>query len=165
MLIIFPKDNALVHFCSFLLSLNFKAMGSHAPKNVPPIVDFTEKNMKTGSSSWLSTSKEVMHALEEYGCFIALYDKVSMELHKHVYDLVHELFDLPLETKLQNVSDNPYFGYIGQAPTQPLYESLRFIDATIVEAIKGFTQQMFPSGHEHLRYQYFYPNFIIAYSK
>lgn len=132
-------------------------MGSQAPP-VLPIVDFTKENLKPGTSSWLSASNEVRHALEQYGCFIAVYDKVSTELNKDVFGALRELFDLPLESKVQNVSDKPYHGYLGQIPSIPLYESLGIGDATGVEEIESFTKLMFPSGNERFRYNILAPS-------
>ncbi|KAJ0793198.1 hypothetical protein HanOQP8_Chr01g0026951 [Helianthus annuus] len=42
-----------------------------------PVIDFSVKNLNPGSDSWTKTCGEVTRALEEYGCFIALYDQVS----------------------------------------------------------------------------------------
>ncbi|GFZ04110.1 2-oxoglutarate (2OG) and Fe(II)-dependent oxygenase superfamily protein [Actinidia rufa] len=63
------------------------------------VVDFTKENMKPGSSDWTLACKNIKHALEQHGCFVALYDKVSSELHKAVFNAADELFDLPTETK------------------------------------------------------------------
>lgn len=115
-----------------------------------PIIDFTKENLEAGSSSWLLTSNEVRHALEGYGCFFAVYDKqVSLELNKDVFCALKELFDLPLETKVQNVSEKPhYYGYL-KLPMLPLYESLGIEDPTTVEGIQRFTKGLFPAGNDH----------------
>ncbi|KAL6334385.1 hypothetical protein AAG906_014787 [Vitis piasezkii] len=49
-------------------------MGSHSPAKIP-VVDFSKENLNPGSSSWSATCKDVLLALEEFGCFIAVYDK------------------------------------------------------------------------------------------
>lgn len=125
-------------------------MAFQAQKAVPT-VNFSLKNLKPGTSSWISTSNEVMQALEEYGCFVAVYDNISTELYKNVACSIKQVFDLPLESKLKNVSHLPYFGYVGEGPTRPLFESLGFVDSASVDAIAKTTKTMFPSGNQHLR--------------
>lgn len=117
----------------------------------PPTIVFTMENMKPGTSSWLSVTKQVVKAFEEYGCFIVVCDQVSPELHKQVFGVLPELFDLPVETKVKNVSEKPYLGYVGQVPMIPLHESMGMMDATTVEGAESFTKIMFPSGNEHFR--------------
>ncbi|XP_057502886.1 probable 2-oxoglutarate-dependent dioxygenase AOP1 [Actinidia eriantha] len=115
-----------------------------------PTIDFTDKNLKPGSSSWIAASNTVKCALEEYGCFVAVYDhKVSLELDNEVFHVLEELFDLPTETKVKNTSDTPYFGYMGQHPLVPLYESLGIDDAPTLEGARAFTNLMWPAGNEH----------------
>ncbi|KAF5935868.1 hypothetical protein HYC85_026997 [Camellia sinensis] len=86
-----------------------------------PIIDFTKENLKPGTSSWHKASKQVLSALEEYGCFVAVYDEVSLDLHDKVFNKLEELFDLPTATKMQNKSSKPLYGYVGQIPVVPLY--------------------------------------------
>ncbi|KAL1818648.1 hypothetical protein DCAR_0414843 [Daucus carota subsp. sativus] len=112
-----------------------------------PIIDFTEANLRPGSGSWLLTSNEVRHALEEYGCFVAVYDKINMQMSNDVFRASKELFELPLETKVKNVSDNIYYGYL-KLPVIPLYESLGIRNATTCDGIRSFGNTMFPSGNE-----------------
>ncbi|GMP42732.1 hypothetical protein CsSME_00012375 [Camellia sinensis var. sinensis] len=118
------------------------------PKKLPNI-DFTKENLKLGTSTWLETSNEVKCALEEYGCFVAVYDKVSLELHNEVFKSLKELFDLPKETKVQNTSDKPFFGYMVQRPRAPLYESMGIDEPTTLQGAQTFTSLMWPSGNHH----------------
>ncbi|CAK9146217.1 unnamed protein product [Ilex paraguariensis] len=123
-------------------------MASQTLPNLP-IIDFTMENLKPGTNSWLSARNDVRRALEEYGSFIALYDKVSSELKNGVFDAVKELFDLPKETKSQNVSDKVYHGYVGQLAHIPIHESLSIGDANTLEGVQSFTNLMWPSGNDN----------------
>ncbi|KAM7483696.1 hypothetical protein LguiB_008279 [Lonicera macranthoides] len=113
-----------------------------------PIVDFTKNNLEPGSSSWSETCTDVRNALEEYGCFIAVYDKVSVELNNTIFRALKELFDLPTEIKVQNKSSKPLYGYVGQIPFIPLYESMGIDFANTLEGIQSFTNVMWPNGND-----------------
>ncbi|KAF5468745.1 hypothetical protein F2P56_012875 [Juglans regia] len=111
-----------------------------------PVIDFSGDNLQ---SYWASTRDKVRQALEEYGCFVALYEKVSSDLDNDVFDSLVELFDLPLETKLRNVSEKPYHGYFGQNPWLPLNESMGIEDAQVLSRTQSFTNLMWPSGNQN----------------
>ncbi|KAM7480401.1 hypothetical protein LguiA_028614 [Lonicera macranthoides] len=113
-----------------------------------PIVDFTKNNLEPGLSSWSETCTDVRNALEEYGCFIAVYDKVSVELNNTIFRALKELFDLPTEIKVQNKSSKPLYGYVGQIPFIPLYESMGIDFANTLEGIQSFTNVMWPNGND-----------------
>ena len=82
-------------------------------------------------------------------------DKViSSELHNSVFDLLVDLFDLPLETKTQNASGKPYHGYFGQNPHMPLNESMGIEDAQILSRTQNFTNLMWPRGNKRFWYKY-----------
>ncbi|CAJ1951215.1 unnamed protein product [Sphenostylis stenocarpa] len=123
-------------------------MGSQTVCKVPA-VDFTDEELKPGTAKWASACQVIRGALEDHGCFYALYDKVSMELYNSVFILMEELFDLPLETKLQKISDKPYHGYYGQNVHVPLYESLGINDPLTMEGVQNFTKLMWPAGYDH----------------
>ncbi|KAA8515883.1 hypothetical protein F0562_019062 [Nyssa sinensis] len=114
-----------------------------------PIVDFSSENLKPGTSSWIAASNDVRHALEEYGCFVAVYNKVSLELGDAIFGALKELFDLPTETKVQKTSDKPYFDYVGKDPNIPLYEGLGIDNAASLEGTQSFTNVMWPHGNDH----------------
>ncbi|KAK2970097.1 hypothetical protein RJ640_018417 [Escallonia rubra] len=114
-----------------------------------PVINFSEESMQPGTSSWLSACNQVRHALETYGCFLASYAKVSTELSDAVFQAVGELSELPRDTKVQNVADIPYFGYLGQDPRKPLLESMGIENAPSKEAVQSFTNLMWPSGNDH----------------
>jgi len=118
---------------------------------VPPklsVIDFSSKNLNSTSRSWITTCTEVMRALEEHGVFIATYDGVSQELEDEIFLASRDLFDLPIEVKLQNNMDTLYHGYTGQIPVMPLYESLGIENATSTQRVEVFTKLMWPSGNE-----------------
>ncbi|OUZ99666.1 Oxoglutarate/iron-dependent dioxygenase [Macleaya cordata] len=60
-----------------------------------------------------------------------------------------ELFDLPLETKIQNTYEKPYFGYVGQTSVRPLHEGMGIDDAPIHERVQNFTNLMWPEGNDN----------------
>ncbi|GMP62034.1 hypothetical protein CsSME_00024289 [Camellia sinensis var. sinensis] len=113
-----------------------------------PTVEFTGENLKPGKSSWIATCHEVRRALEEYGCFVAVYERVDLELDEAIFSELEELFDLPTETKVQNTSDVPYFGYVGQLPDIPLYESMGISDPQTLQGTQTFTKLMWPAGND-----------------
>ncbi|KAL2486252.1 2-oxoglutarate (2OG) and Fe(II)-dependent oxygenase superfamily protein [Abeliophyllum distichum] len=122
-------------------------MGSlTAPKLI--VVDFTKEDMMPGSNSWSYACKDIRKALENHGCFIALYDKISPKLEKAIFHAADELFDLPTEVKIQNINEKPYHGYVGQMPIVPLHEGLGIDYATTLEGAQSFTKLMWPNGND-----------------
>ncbi|KAJ4968178.1 hypothetical protein NE237_014879 [Protea cynaroides] len=112
-----------------------------------PTVDFPKERLKPGTAYWKLMRDEVRMALEEYGCFEAVYNGVPVELHNAVFNSVEELFDLPMKTKIKNTSDKPYFGFNGKTPLLPLMESLGIDDAPVLEKTQSFTNLMWPNGN------------------
>ncbi|KAF5935870.1 hypothetical protein HYC85_026999 [Camellia sinensis] len=112
------------------------------------VVDFTKDNLKPGSSAWTTACKDIKQGLEQHGCFVALYDKISSDLNKAIFNAADELFDLPTETKIQNVNDKPYHGYVGQMSIFPLHEGLGIDYATTEEGAQSFTKLMWPKGND-----------------
>ncbi|KAH6833599.1 hypothetical protein C2S53_016248 [Perilla frutescens var. hirtella] len=125
-------------------------MGS-LPKQTLPIINFCAKNLEAGSSSRLSTSKAVVRALEEYGCFIATCTNFSSDLHEAIFRASEEMFALPTHVKTLNTSDKPSHGYVGQDPLKPLCEGLGIEDATTEEGVQRFTTLLWPSGNDNFR--------------
>lgn len=126
-------------------------MGSLTFSHKLPIIDFTMENLKPGTNSWSKARKEAVGALEEYGCFVALYDKVSLKIHDDVFQALEELFHLPTQKKVQNKSSKPLYGYVGQIPFIPLYESMGIDSANTLEGIQNFTNFMWPNGNNAFR--------------
>jgi len=119
-------------------------------ENLPklPVIQFSMETLKPGTSCWFSVRKDVLHALEEYGCFIAIYDKVSFELQNAIFSSSKELLDLPLEIKIKNTFTNHRHGYVGKLSTMPVYESLGIEDATNIEKTQSFTNLMWSAGND-----------------
>ncbi|CAH8325766.1 unnamed protein product [Eruca vesicaria subsp. sativa] len=113
-----------------------------------PVLDLTSRqDLKPNTSTWRSISREACEALEEYGCFVALYDGVTQQLDDSVFAEAEELFDLPTETKRKNVNEKPYHGYVGQMPVIPLHEGLGIDYVTNKEEAQRFTHLMWPQGN------------------
>lgn len=120
-----------------------------------PVIDFSKQDLKPGTPEWDSVKIQVRKALEEYGCFEALYEKAPLELRKAVFKGLEELFDLPLETKMLNVSDKPSHAYIAPHPNAPLYESIGIEDPDIAENVESFANGFFPQGNTSFRFVYY----------
>lgn len=112
-----------------------------------PIIDFSHLGLRPGSPEWETIKLQVQKALEEYGCFEAVFVKVSSDLRKALFSALEELFDLPLETKVKNSSKKPFHGYVQKIPKMLLFESLGFDDANVLEKVKGFTDVLWPEGN------------------
>ncbi|KAJ8433493.1 hypothetical protein Cgig2_018027 [Carnegiea gigantea] len=113
-----------------------------------PIIDLTIVNVKPGSSSWISTCKRIREALEDYGCFVAIYDKVSFNLHNEVFSVIQKMFELPPEVKARNISNIPYHGYYKPGPIMPLLESFGIEDVTLHDKTQSFTNLLWPHGNQ-----------------
>ncbi|CAM8915567.1 unnamed protein product [Rhodiola kirilowii] len=133
-------------------------MGSLAQSSQLPVINLSTANLKLGSASWTSVSDRVRNSLEEHGCFVAVYDQIPPELQARVFEVLKDLFDLPAETKAQNVSKIPFHGYIGQQAVIPLHQSLGIERSTTSESLRNFTNLMWPSGNE------FFQETIFSYS-
>ncbi|XP_058749897.1 probable 2-oxoglutarate-dependent dioxygenase AOP1 [Vicia villosa] len=125
-------------------------MGTESKSQTIPIIDFSDQTMKPGTDTWLSASNVVRTSLENFGCFVANYDRVGKELCNSVVLQIEELFSLPLETKVQKTSntDRPFHGYIGQVPWLPLYESLAIIDPLTMLGCQKSAQIMWSQGND-----------------
>ncbi|XP_042055731.1 probable 2-oxoglutarate-dependent dioxygenase AOP1.2 [Salvia splendens] len=111
------------------------------------VIEFTDKNTNPETESWPETCKKVVDALEKYGCFVAIYDKLTQEIHKQVFESLQNLFTLPTQTKVQNKSSKPLYGYVGQIPFLPLFESMGIDDAHTNRGIQDFSNVMWPNGN------------------
>ncbi|XP_037491297.1 probable 2-oxoglutarate-dependent dioxygenase AOP1 [Jatropha curcas] len=53
-------------------------MGSLSNSKLP-VIDFASENLEAaGTSGWVSKCKDVLKALEEYGCFVAVYESMAI---------------------------------------------------------------------------------------
>ncbi|KAK8712572.1 hypothetical protein V6N13_147809 [Hibiscus sabdariffa] len=111
-----------------------------------PVIDFSKQELKPGSPDWDLAKVQVRQALEEYGCFEALFDKV-LEVREAVFGAMEELFDLPLPTKQLCVSDKPFRGY-HDATAKLLRESMMIDEAHIAGNIdQSLTNILWPQGN------------------
>ena len=74
--------------------------------NSAPVIDCNTENLNPGTGTWFSTCKAVSEALEEFSCFVAVYDKVEPEFISDAFASFKELFNLPMETKLLNTNQD-----------------------------------------------------------
>ncbi|KAK2413559.1 putative 2-oxoglutarate-dependent dioxygenase AOP1 [Trifolium repens] len=88
-------------------------MGSETESQIIPVVDFSDQNMmKPDTNTWLSACNVVRTSLEDYGCFVAKYDKVGKDLCNFLVSSIEELIiwsPFGLETKKQKTSDRPFY--------------------------------------------------------
>ncbi|CAA0839119.1 2-oxoglutarate (2OG) and Fe(II)-dependent oxygenase superfamily protein [Striga hermonthica] len=115
------------------------------------VIDFTNEDLRPNSICWSNACKEIRTSLENHGCFIALYDKISPQLHLSIFQAANDLFALPTKTKIQNVNEKPYHGYVGQIPIVPLHEGLGIDYANTLEGAQSFTNLMWPEGNDSFR--------------
>ncbi|KAM1077838.1 hypothetical protein ACFX19_025575 [Malus domestica] len=100
-------------------------MGSKTQPKLP-VIDLSDGNLKLGTDAWLLACKQIKDALEEYGCFEAIYHKVP--LRWKIYLALPQLF-WTIFIPSSGV-DNP----------------------TTVEGAQGFTRIMWPQGNDHFCY-------------
>ncbi|XP_027066994.2 probable 2-oxoglutarate-dependent dioxygenase AOP1 [Coffea arabica] len=113
-----------------------------------PVINFDQENLQHGTESWSLARNKVRHALEEYGCFLAVYDAVSFKLRDSVFSALEKLFDLPVETKKKNTSDRLFFGYFSNDRDPSIHESLGIENSTNMEEVKKFSELMWPQGND-----------------
>ena len=121
-------------------------MGSQKPQL--PTINFKGLDLNEPfGSNWETTRTEVLAALESYGCFDAVYDRVLPEVNEALFhSIMPEMFALPLEVKQMNKSSVNY-GYIGQITDVP-YESLRIPDAPSPESVERLAGMLWPEGNQ-----------------
>ena len=158
-----PIKNQLSQTYQFLIPKKHKIIPMGSLTTLPEllIVDFNTEEMKPGSNSWSSACKSIRTAFENHGCFIALCDYVTPQLHSFIFKAADDLFDLPIETKVQNINEKPYHGYVGQMPIVPLHEALGIDYATTLQGVQSFTNLMWPQGNPSFWYIYHYKKLTI----
>ncbi|KAK1418876.1 hypothetical protein QVD17_28025 [Tagetes erecta] len=112
-----------------------------------PVIDI--ENLKPGTESWMLGCHKVRDALEEYGCFMVVSHGLPQDFKNEVYTNLKALFDLPIETKMNNTSDKPLHGYLGASSSRPLYESMGIEHATCLEDVESFAKLMWPNSGNH----------------
>lgn len=125
-----------------------------ATQTVLPVIDFSNENMKPGTDEWLAACQVVRRAFEDYGCFLARFDKVAPELVNSVFSSMEQLFGLPIETKRRKTSDKPNHGYTGQVPTSPLFESFAVDNPSNIQDCQKFAHIMWPTGNDPFWYYF-----------
>ena len=128
-------------------------MGSESTLRLP-VIDFSNLDQKVHTPEWDLVRTQVLETLQEYGCFEAFFSKVPLDLRKALLGATEELFDLPLQTKLRNISKKPYHGYVGQYPMVPLYESMGIDDSNISEKVESLSNIFWPEGNPSFRYNF-----------
>ncbi|KAG5583009.1 hypothetical protein H5410_053636, partial [Solanum commersonii] len=68
-----------------------------------PTIDFCKIELKPGTIQWDSTKSQVFQALQEYGCFEAIYDKLRNETLEAMFGRSKEIFEFPLEIKMKKL--------------------------------------------------------------
>ncbi|VVA97743.1 unnamed protein product [Arabis nemorensis] len=111
-----------------------------------PVIDFLSRDLKPKTPEWDSVRTRVRKAVEEYGCFEALFDGASTELRKAIFKAAEEVYDLPLETKLSTKSGEIYKGYL-TIPNMPLYEGMGFYGVDNPEVVYDLTHKLWPQGN------------------
>ncbi|KAK8617610.1 hypothetical protein V6N13_080520 [Hibiscus sabdariffa] len=113
-----------------------------------PVIDFLKQDLlQPGSPEWNSVRVCVRRAMEDYGSFEALIDRL-LELRMAVFGAAEELFDLPLPTKKLCVSESRFRGYMLMAPPSRLHESMSIDDAHIARNIEQhLTNILWPQGN------------------
>ncbi|KAF5737814.1 2-oxoglutarate-dependent dioxygenase AOP1.2-like [Tripterygium wilfordii] len=124
-------------------------MGSQTPLKLP-VIDFTTPGaLNQGSPEWDSVKVQVREALEEYGCFEAVYDELSLELRKAHFGVVEKLFDLPTDVKKLNVYEKPFHGYRGHYPD--VFETMEVDCANVLQQVEeNFINKFWPQGNPDL---------------
>ncbi|KAH7652096.1 Iron/ascorbate family oxidoreductases protein [Dioscorea alata] len=114
---------------------------------VLPKIDFNALHPdRPGCEGWAEVRAQVADAVRTYGCFEAVYNKVTPELKEKVFgSVVKDMFNLPLEAKHRNVSDKPFHGYLGKIPNL-MYESLTILHPHQPDGVKAFADLMWPQS-------------------
>ncbi|KAI6681774.1 hypothetical protein NL676_035655 [Syzygium grande] len=111
-----------------------------------PLIDLSELDgSKPGTGRRDSLQSQVRHALEEFGCFEALYDKMTSKLDNDVFQELEKLLELPTDVKRRfDILDKPYFGYLANLPRHVAFG----VDYTSnSSSIKNLTDPMWPEGN------------------
>lgn len=138
-----------------------------ASQNQIPVIDLStiSPHCARGIQGWHHLCLRVREACETFGCFEVVYDQISMHLRTQTFSMIRQVFQLPSEIKKKNFNPKPYHGYAGQLPVVPLYESLGIEDASNYDSLKGFTQHLWPHGHQQFWYRIMLLIFFIHYKK
>ena len=126
-----------------------------------PVIDFSVEAVKAETPEWDTVRGQVRRALEEFGCFEAVFDRISLGARRAFFRALEEMFDLPLQNKQRNVSDRPFHGYLGQRPELPLLESLGIENVTNHHQVESFANLLWPQGNPAFWYYFSLTNYSI----
>ncbi|KAF8034413.1 hypothetical protein BT93_C0651 [Corymbia citriodora subsp. variegata] len=114
-----------------------------------PLIDLSELDgSKLGTGRWNSLQSQVRQALEEFGCFEALYDKMTLELHNDAFQELEGLLELPTDVKRRfDFPNKTYVGYLANLPHSPLYEAFGVGYAPNSGSIEELADLMWPAGN------------------
>ncbi|KAI8031798.1 putative 2-oxoglutarate-dependent dioxygenase AOP1 [Camellia lanceoleosa] len=97
------------------------------------------------SEEWKAMTGKVRGACEAYGVFMLDYENIPLELQQILFKTTAEMFDLPMETKLQYKKPSPKDGgYALSNPYMPLNESIGVYGE---EEVRAFEKLMWPQGN------------------
>ncbi|KAK3436545.1 probable 2-oxoglutarate-dependent dioxygenase AOP1 [Eucalyptus grandis] len=114
-----------------------------------PLIDLSDLDgSKPGTGRWESLQSQVREALEEFGCFEALNDKMTLELHNDAFQELETLLELPIDVKHRfDIPDKPYDGYFENLPRSPHCEVFAMNYAPNLGSIEGLADLMWPEGN------------------
>ncbi|KAK9938965.1 hypothetical protein M0R45_015675 [Rubus argutus] len=123
-------------------------MGSTSLPKELPTINFSSlgQDLKPGSSSWGFHLQTSPLCPREYGCFIALYQQLSPQLVDGMFGQSRDLFEVPLETRVKNTSEEPYRGYLPPTPRTPLHEGIAIDNIPCPQETQKFRELMWPHG-------------------
>lgn len=130
-------------------------MGTHETRE-RPVINLSDKNLKTDTELWNSTRVSVREAMEHHGWFVAEYNNFPTELHQSILEVAKELLDLPLEVKLKNENHKAGHGYITMiSDDQPVHEGLGIDQVNDIQQCRRFSSLMWPDHHDNDRFWYY----------
>lgn len=114
-----------------------------------PVFDFSNLDLKSGTSSWFSACKDVCSALEKYGCFVVELGSTNTlsEHHNTMFSSVREFFEFPTETKMKVTYDRPFHGFSSFPP----FERMMIDNATSTDVTQKLTNIFWPDGNDLYR--------------
>lgn len=124
-------------------------MGSISIPSLPCFdLDRDPNSLVPGTEERKLLCQSIRTALEEHGCILVNYGKITGEEREEMVAAMRSMFDLPAETKRKNASNSPYHTYVAPNPVVPYYEAMSVLDASLPEGVQAFTDLMWPDGND-----------------